>query len=145
MKKSLKILVFSLICVFFIFAENCLAVNIDMNLSSNLVDSGNLTDFGNYNSNSYYNDDDFNIDDLDDNTLSNYTSNGLSNSDSASSNSTSNTATAPSSNRGSSIADALQSLPESELGLTNILNILLIAVGVVLILLSIAIFIRLKH
>ena len=34
--------------------------------------------------------------------------------------------------------------PESELGLTNILNILLIAVGVVLILLAIAIFIRLK-
>lgn len=141
MKKSLKILVFSLICVFFIFAENCLAVNIDMNLSSNLVDSGNITDSGSYNSNGYYNDDDFNIDDIDDNTLSNYTSN----SDSASSNSTSNTATTPSSNRGSSMADALQSLPESELGLTNILNILLIAVGVVLILLAIAIFIRLKH
>ncbi len=141
MKKSLKILVFSLICVFFIFAESCLAVNIDMNLSSNLVDSGNITDSGSYNSNGYYNDDDFNIDDIDDNTLSNYTSN----SDSASSNSTSNTATTPSSNRGSSMADALQSLPESELGLTNILNILLIAVGVVLILLAIAIFIRLKH
>lgn len=141
MKKSLKILVFSLICVFFIFAENCLAVNIDMNLSSNLVNSGNITDSEGYNSNGYYNDDDFNIDDIDDNTLSNYTSN----SDSASSNSTSNTTTTPSSNRGSSMADALQSLPESELGLTNILNILLIAVGVVLILLAIAIFIRLKH
>ena len=82
------------------------------------------------------------IDDLDDNALANYTSNEVSNNDSASSNSTSTT---PSSNRGSSIADTLQSLPESELGLTNILNILLIAVGVVLILLAIAIFIRLKH
>ncbi len=142
MKKSLKILVLCLIYVFFIFVENCLAVNIDMNLSSNLVNSGNITDSESYNSTGYSNDDNFNIDDLDDNALANYTSNEVSNNDSASSNSTSTT---PSSNRGSSIADALQSLPESELGLTNILNILLIAVGVVLILLAIAIFIRLKH
>lgn len=38
----------------------------------------------------------------------------------------------------------LSSLPESELGLTNILNILLIAVGFVLVLLSIAILIKIK-
>ena len=38
---------------------------------------------------------------------------------------------------GSNIADRLQALPESELGLTNILNILLIVVGVLLILLAI--------
>lgn len=38
----------------------------------------------------------------------------------------------------------LSSLPESELGLTNVLNILLIAVGFVLILLAIAILIKIK-
>lgn len=38
----------------------------------------------------------------------------------------------------------LDSIPESGLGLTNILNILLIAVGVVIIFLAIAILIRLK-
>lgn len=38
----------------------------------------------------------------------------------------------------------LSSLPESELGLTNILSILLIAVGLILILLGVAVLIRLK-
>lgn len=38
----------------------------------------------------------------------------------------------------------LSSLPESELGLTNVLNILLIAVGFVLVLLAIAILIKIK-
>ena len=52
----------------------------------------------------------------------------------------SNTATSTSSN-----FNRLSSLPEAELGLTNILNILLITVGVVLILLAIAILIKLKH
>ena len=42
------------------------------------------------------------------------------------------------------VAEAYNNLPESQLGLTNILNIILISVGVVLILLGIAIFIRLK-
>ena len=45
---------------------------------------------------------------------------------------------------GSNIADRLQALPESELGLTNIIIILLFAVGVVLLLLAIAIFISLN-
>ena len=44
----------------------------------------------------------------------------------------------------SASTSTFNSLPESELGLTNILNILLIAVGVVLILLAIAIIIKLK-
>lgn len=39
----------------------------------------------------------------------------------------------------------LSSLPEAELGLTNILNILLIVIGILLILLGFAILIRLKH
>lgn len=47
-------------------------------------------------------------------------------------------------NASSTIAEAYNNLPESQLGLSNILNIILISVGVVLILLGIAIFIRLK-
>lgn len=46
---------------------------------------------------------------------------------------------------GSNIADRLQALPEFELGLTNILNILLIAVGVVLILFSYRNFHQIKN
>ena len=125
MNKSLKILVISLICVSFIFTTNCFAVNIDMNLSSNLVDS-NETDLNTTNS---YNDTSSNS------TQANET-NSKTNTSSAYTSTTSKTANVP---------DSLQALPESELGLTNILNILLIAIGIVLILLSIAIFIRLKH
>ena len=44
----------------------------------------------------------------------------------------------------SSPLNALSSLPEASLGLTNILNILLIAVGILVILLAIAILIRLR-
>lgn len=47
-------------------------------------------------------------------------------------------------NATSTLAEAYNNLPESQLGLSNILNIILISVGVVLILLGIAIFIRLK-
>lgn len=47
-------------------------------------------------------------------------------------------------NATSVISETYNNLPESQLGLTNILNIILISVGVVLILLGIAIFIRLK-
>ncbi len=49
-----------------------------------------------------------------------------------------------SANNNSSPLNALSSLPEASLGLSNILNILLIVVGVLLILLAIAILIRLK-
>lgn len=43
------------------------------------------------------------------------------------------------------VTNAYNNLPESQLGLTNILNIILISVGVVLILLGIAILIKLKQ
>ena len=49
------------------------------------------------------------------------------------------------SNAQNTVVEAYNALPESQLGLTNILNIILISVGVVLILLGIAIFIRLKN
>lgn len=48
------------------------------------------------------------------------------------------------SNATSVISETYNNLPESQLGLSNILNIILISIGVVLILLGIAIFIRLK-
>ena len=124
MNKSLKVLAISLICIFFIFSTSSFAANIEMNLTSNLVDS-NITNT--------YND-----------TASNSTNNTNSTGSTNSTNTTTNTEAASTTNRNTSISDTLQALPESELGLTNILNILLIAVGVVLILLSIAIFIRLK-
>ena len=143
MKKSLRILLFSFIC-FFAISSRCLAVNIDMNLgsdnvsslsnnvsvSSNIIGSGTTNDFLDNNLNSNITDDDY--DQFGD---EDYT---------AAANTISSRNTVSSTTSSSNIADRLQSLPESELGLTNILNILLIAVGVVLILLAIAIFIRLK-
>ena len=44
-----------------------------------------------------------------------------------------------------STVSTLNSLPEAELGLTNILSIILIVIGILLILLAIAIIIRLKN
>ena len=43
MKKSLKILVLSFICLFAISSSCCLAVNIDMNLSDNVIDASSNT------------------------------------------------------------------------------------------------------
>ncbi len=127
MNKYLKILLVIFVCVFFFFTTNCFAVNIDMNLSSNLVDSNTTNTSNDIVSEENTTNDNNSVSNTDLNTESN-----------------SNTADITS-NRISGTADALQSLPEAELGLTNILNILLIAVGVVLILLSIAIFIKLSH
>lgn len=45
----------------------------------------------------------------------------------------------------SSTISSLSNLPEANLGLSNILSIILIVIGVLLILLAIAILIRLKH
>ena len=134
MNKSLRIIAISLICTFFIFCTNCFAVNIDMNLSSDLAD----------NNISYSYNDEFG------NSAQVNGNNSTENSVSAQSNETNSMQNdtlvqATSSGQNAGIPDSLQALPESELGLTNILNILLIAIGFVLILLSIAVFIRLKH
>lgn len=63
-----------------------------------------------------------------------------------SSNTTSNTTTSStnSTSPSTTTVTTLDSIPESSLGLTNILNILLITVGVVIIFLAIAILIRLR-
>lgn len=141
MKKSLKILVLSFICFFAISSSCCLAVNIDMNLSDNVIDaSSNTTSSVTSNSTSSYSN----------STNSSLNSNTLDDGydqfgdEEYSSNMVYQNTSKTDATTGSNIADRLQALPESELGLTNILNILLIAVGVVLILLAIAIFIRLK-
>ena len=145
MNKSLKILVISLICSFFVFATNCSAVNIEMNLVSNELVSSSSNTSDNSTVTTYNNllDDSSNI--LANNEVDNEINGSTqgSNTTTASSNTVSE-ASSSSTNRNVSVADTLQSLPESELGLTNILNILLITVGDVLILLSIAIFIKLK-
>ena len=47
-------------------------------------------------------------------------------------------------NASNTITEAYNDMPESQLGLSNILSIILISVGVVLILLGIAIFIKIK-
>lgn len=142
MSKSLKILLISLMCTFFIFSVNCFAVNIEMNLSSNVIDYNIETLSNNIDNNVASN-----VSDSNSNTVSSNieTSNTVSGSvaDDSAQDFTSEASTSLS-NRNTSVSDTLTALPESELGLTNILNILLITVGVVLILLSIAIFIRLK-
>lgn len=89
--------------------------SIDMNLTENSTSTNNTNDTSNTNTSENTN------------TNSNYSYTGTS--DSASSPTVSN----------------IDSIPESELGLTNILNILLIVIGILLVLLSIAILIRLKH
>lgn len=53
--------------------------------------------------------------------------------------------TIPQSYNTSSTVSALSNLPEANLGLSNILSIILIVIGVLLIMLAIAILIRLKH
>ncbi len=121
--KSLKIFLISMIFVFVVFATKCMAVNIDMNLGANLVDQ---------------------IENVE-NTMSNSSSNTSSNSESAGNVQASNQIGGSVDSSTKSNSSIFSVLPESELGLTNVLNILLIAVGFVLILLAIAIIIKLKN
>lgn len=121
--KSLKIFLISMIFVFVVFATKCMAVNIDMNLGANLVDQ---------------------IENVE-NTMRNSSSNTSSNSESAGNVQASNQIGGSVDSSTKSNSSIFSVLPESELGLTNVLNILLIAVGFVLILLAIAIIIKLKN
>lgn len=130
--KSLKIFLISMI--FVVFATKCMAVNIDMDLGANLVDQNVL-------SNSEMVDQIENVE----NTMSNSSSNTSSNSESAGNVQASNQIGGSVDSSTKSNSSVFSVLPESELGLTNVLNILLIAVGFVLILLAIAIIIKLKN
>ena len=134
--KSLKIFLISMIFVFVVFTTKCMAVNIDMDLGSNLVNQNVL-------SNSEMIDQIENVE----NTMSNSSSNTSSNSESAGNVQASNQigVSVDSSTKTNNNSSVFSTLPESELGLTNVLNILLIAVGFVLILLAIAIIIKLKN
>lgn len=134
--KSLKIFLISMIFVFVVFTTKCMAVNIDMDLGSNLVNQNVL-------SNSEMIDQIENVE----NTMSNSSSNTSSNSESAGNVQASNQIgeSVDSSTKTNNNSSVFSTLPESELGLTNVLNILLIAVGFVLILLAIAIIIKLKN
>lgn len=134
--KSLKIFLISMIFVFVVFTTKCMAVNIDMDLGSNLVNQNVL-------SNSEMIDQIENVE----NTMSNSSSNTSSNSESAGNVQASNQIgeSVDSTTKTNNNSSVFSTLPESELGLTNVLNILLIAVGFVLILLAIAIIIKLKN
>ena len=128
--KSLKIFLISMIFVFVVFATKCMAVNIDMDLGANLVGQNVL-------SNTEMVDQIENVE----NTMSNTSSN----SESAGNVQASNQIGGSVDSSTKSNSSIFSVLPESELGLTNVLNILLIAVGFVLILLAIAIIIKLKN
>lgn len=129
MKKILKfLLIIALIIAVLEFVNlKCFAV-VDMNLTSNSTNqafsNNNITDTNNNadNSNDTYNDND---------EVESQANNKIS-------------STSAATNTSSATVSSLSSLPESDLGLTNILNILLITIGVLIILLGIAILIKLK-
>ena len=115
--KSIKFIVLSIIFVLFMCVTSCYAVDLD------------LSD-----------------DDISSSPNNSYSSSNSSTSSSNSSNSTSSNPSQCGTTSTSSTPSATvtTSMPESGLGLSNILNIFLIVIGVLLILLSIAILIRLK-
>lgn len=132
--KNVKFIVLSIIFVLFLGITSCYAVDLDLSdelendLLSNSSNSNNSDVSGNYtntNNNSSSNTN------LSNTSTGNSTNSIYTNTDSGSTNST------PS-------ATVTNSIPESDLGLTNILNIFLIVIGVLLILLAVAILIRLK-
>ena len=112
MSKSLRIFFIIIIALIVILPNFIQATNIDMNLTNNL-DSNNITNGINQN-------------------LTN-TSN------SSTQNTNTFTPSNPQTVLGSSTSGSLSNLPEANLGLSNILSIILIVIGVLLIL------IRLKH
>lgn len=117
MKKNImKILSISAILLFIFVSSNSYAA-IDMNLASNLTANNNSSN--------------------------NSSSNSSTNTNTSSSNSQSSNVSNSSSE--AATVSSVSSVPDSQLGLTNILNIILIAVGVLLILLGIAVLIKLKH
>ena len=151
MKKSIKILFILLVLTF--ITGKCFAVNIEMNLNSVQTPSTNQTDSTTNSSASNSAVQNPALTNIDANTptsdliglnttLSNSDENGTStdtttgNQEASTTNTVKNTSTNVSN---------LSSLPESDLGLTNILNIILIAIGFILIIIAISILIRLSN
>lgn len=119
MSKTFKVIIIALVIVLAVGTISSSAASINMNLESgnNMSDENVVEDTNT----------------TDTNTLANTTTNTTANTTTTDNNSGTESATVTS----------VSSLPESELGLSNIINILLIAVGVILIFLAIAILIRL--
>ena len=119
MSKTFKVMIIALVIVLAFGTISSSAASINMNLESgnNMSDENVVEDTNT----------------TDTNTLANTTTNTTANTTTTDNNSGTESATVTS----------VSSLPESELGLSNIINILLIAVGVILIFLAIAILIRL--
>lgn len=129
--KLSRIIILSIILILLIGINCCHAVDLNLTdmddlTNTNITNDANNTSVDNETSNTTANDEDT------------YNNTNSSNTSYNTSNSTSNTP-AP-----STTVSNLNSLPESNLGLSTILNILLIVIGVLLILLAIAILIRLK-
>ena len=141
MKKSIKILLLIIVAFLFI-SGRCFAVNIEMNLTNNtaVAPSNELLSVDNTASNSTTSSNVLapNGSNSDSNTLTNVDVNS-----GAATNSDLSDATQASTESSANVSN-LSALPESDLGLTNILNIILIAIGFILILLAIAILIRLS-
>ena len=127
--KNLKFIVLSIIFVLFLGITSCYAVNLD--LSDDLED-----DLYSNSSNSNTNSSNYNM--YDDNTTN---TNSNSNSSNTSNNAISNNSTNMNTTTTNSTPSATvtNSMPEGDLGLSNILNIFLIVIGVLLILIAIAI------
>ena len=146
MKKSIKILLLIIVAFLFI-SSRCFAVNIEMNLTNNtaVASSNELLSVDNTASNSTTSSNVLapNGSNSDSNTLTNAEVNSDAATNSDLSNATLSGSTQSSTESSANVSN-LSALPESDLGLTNILNIILIAIGFILILLAIAILIRLS-
>lgn len=146
MKKSIKILLLIMVAFLFI-SSRCFAVNIEMNLTNNtaVAPSNELLSVDNTASNSTTSSNVLapNGSNSDSNTLTNAEVNSDAATNSDLSNATQSGSTQSNTESSANVSN-LSALPESDLGLTNILNIILIAIGFILILLAIAILIRLS-
>lgn len=146
MKKSIKILLLIIVAFLFI-SSRCFAVNIEMNLTNNtaVASSNELLSVDNTASNSTTSNNVLapNGSNSDSNTLTNAEVNSDAATNSDLSNATLSGSTQSNTESSANVSN-LSALPESDLGLTNILNIILIAIGFILILLAIAILIRLS-
>ena len=146
MKKSIKILLLIIVAFLFI-SSRCFAVNIEMNLTNNtaVASSNELLSVDNTASNSTTSSNVLaqNGSNSDSNTLTNAEVNSDAATNSDLSNATLSGSTQSNTESSANVSN-LSALPESDLGLTNILNIILIAIGFILILLAIAILIRLS-
>lgn len=134
--KNVKFIVLSIIFVLFLGITSCYAVDLD--LSDDLGDAllSNSTNASTNNSSVSGNSTNTNTNSSSNINASNNTNDNNTNS--------SYTNTNSSSTNSSPSATVTNSMPESDLGLSNILNIFLIVIGVLLILLAVAILIRLK-